>query len=168
MATLNEKLVGIPIGLENSQWKGFNYNFLKKYKLSEKQNLLYINFNINTNKKREDIINLFKSKNFDINPRLEWNDYIKEMSTYKYVLSPSGCGEDCHRIWESLYLGCIPIVLKTDVLYTYFNNLPIYFVDNYDSITQNHLDEIYNTFSFSNIEMLTLEYWKNDIIRTLL
>ena len=122
MATLNEKLVGIPIGLENSQWKGFNYNFLKKYKLSEKQNLLYINFNINTNKKREDIINLFKSKNFDINPRLEWNDYIKEMSTYKYVLSPSGCGEDCHRIWESLYLGCIPIVLKTDVLYTYFNN----------------------------------------------
>ena len=29
----------------------------------------------------------------------------------KYVLSPPGNGPDCHRTWESIYLGAIPIVL---------------------------------------------------------
>ena len=163
MISIHNKTTGIPIGLENSQYPGSNYTHLSKFKTTEKKNMLYINFNVNTNKKREEIVNLFKSKNFDINPRLEWKDYIREISTYKYVLSPPGGGEDCHRIWESLYLGCVPIVLKTDVLYPYFNKLPIYFVDNYECITPAHLDEIYNTFHFSDTEMLKLDYWKDDI-----
>lgn len=53
-----EKLIGIPIGLENSQWKGSDYNICKKYKHNIKKNLLYFNFSIETNKERKNIENI--------------------------------------------------------------------------------------------------------------
>jgi hypothetical protein len=32
------------------------------------------------------------------------------MSDYQFVASPMGNGYDCHRTWEALALGCVPIV----------------------------------------------------------
>ena len=32
------------------------------------------------------------------------------MIKYTFILSPAGIGLDCHRTWEALCLGCIPIV----------------------------------------------------------
>ena len=29
---------------------------------------------------------------------------------YKFVASPAGNGLDCHRTWEAIYLGVVPIV----------------------------------------------------------
>lgn len=43
-----------------------------------------------------------------ISPRI----YRKLLSDSKFVLSPPGNGPDCHRTWEALYLGSIPIVKK--------------------------------------------------------
>ena len=45
------KTYGIPIGLENSQWKGWDYSIIEKYKNCEKNQLLYFNFSLKTNKK---------------------------------------------------------------------------------------------------------------------
>jgi hypothetical protein len=39
-------------------------------------------------------------------------EYLKLVSQSKFVLSPPGNGPDCHRTWESIYLGAVPIVLK--------------------------------------------------------
>jgi hypothetical protein len=39
--------------------------------------------------------------------------YRKLVLRSKYVLSPPGNGPDCHRTWESIYLGAIPIVWKS-------------------------------------------------------
>lgn len=38
--------------------------------------------------------------------------YRKLLLRSKYVLSPPGNGADCHRTWEALYLGAIPVVLN--------------------------------------------------------
>lgn len=38
--------------------------------------------------------------------------YRKLLLRSKYVLSPPGNGADCHRTWEALYLGAIPVVLR--------------------------------------------------------
>ena len=40
------KTYGIPIGLENSQWKGWDYSVIEKYKNCEKNQLLYFNFSL--------------------------------------------------------------------------------------------------------------------------
>jgi len=43
---------------------------------------------------------------------------------YAFVASPYGNGFDCHRTWEALCLGCIPIV-KISPLDRLFANLPV-------------------------------------------
>ena len=79
----------------------------------------------------------------------------KNMIKYKYVISPHGNGLDCHRTWESLALGCIPII-KTSPLDRMFEGLPVLIVKNWSDITQ----ELLNTFEPSgNLDKLRLNYW---------
>jgi hypothetical protein len=80
----------------------------------------------------------------------------KLMSSYKFVVSPHGNGLDCHRTWEAIYLGCIPIV-KSSSLDSLFKGLPILIVKEWSDVTQ----ELLNTFKpdYSEIEKLRLDYW---------
>ncbi len=91
------------------------------------------------------------------------------MSTHKFAISPEGNGIDCHRTWECLYLGVIPIVKKSVVL-SYFSYLPILFVDNYDIITEEYLNKIYQK-EFQNkkfnYKKLNTTYYKNKINKLL-
>lgn len=48
-------------------------------------------------------------------------------SKFKFILSPMGRGIDCHRTWEALALGCIPILRRTAIDRLY-ENLPILFI----------------------------------------
>lgn len=82
----------------------------------------------------------------------------KNMIQYKYVISPHGNGLDCHRTWEAIFLGCIPI-LKTSCLDPMFVGLPVLIVQNWSDVTQ----ELLNTFvpDYSQIEKLELSYWKS-------
>ena len=41
--------------------------------------------------------------------------YYHLINKYKFILSPSGAGPDCHRTWEALYMGCIPIVISSSI-----------------------------------------------------
>lgn len=76
-------------------------------------------------------------------------------SQFHYVLSPKGGGYDCHRTWEALCLGCIPIVKSSnlDPLYT---NLPVLIVKDWSDISQTLLKETYETFSKTRFNMRTL------------
>lgn len=49
-----------------------------------------------------------------------WRRY----ASYPFVMSGHGVGLDCHRTWELLYLGCIPIV-KTSPLDPLYRELPV-------------------------------------------
>jgi hypothetical protein len=57
----------------------------------------------------------------------------KIMSKYTFVLSPFGNGMDCHRTWEALCLGCIPI-LKAPNFRKMFENLPVLIVDDWSEV----------------------------------
>ena len=86
----------------------------------------------------------------------------KDMVNYTFVLSPRGMGMDCHRTWEALCLGCIPIVTYH---YSLFDDLPVLVVSDWSEITQELLEatiqEFKNrTFSY---DKLTLAYWNNKI-----
>lgn len=163
----HKKTTGIPIGLQNRQWKGWNYIICKKNFNNPKKKLLYFNFTINTNKKvRKNIQNILLKKGFCRNSKKNWNDYIKELSYHKFCISPPGNGIDCHRTWEAIYVGCIPIIKKNSIMYTHFKDLPILFVDNYNIITENFLEEYYNKFqnSIFCLKKSKLSYWKYKFI----
>jgi hypothetical protein len=81
----------------------------------------------------------------------------KNMIQCKYVISPHGNGLDCHRTWEALILGCIPIV-KTSPLDPMFAGLPVLIVQKWSDITQTFLDNFKP--EYSQIHKLELSYWK--------
>jgi hypothetical protein len=91
---------------------------------------------------------------------INWN----LMSKYAFVLSPFGIGMDCHRTWEALCLGCIPIV-KTSSIDNLYNDLPVLIVKEWKVITIELLNDTISTFKAKiennefNIEKLNLSYW---------
>jgi hypothetical protein len=170
---IHNRIESIPIGLENSIWFP-NINKIQKIKdISNKkfkfENLLYINHNINTNpKERQEPYIIFKNKSFttlvDGRNGQDFDSYVMNIKTHKFILSPNGNGIDTHRLWESLYIGTIPIV-KNGINVGFYDELPICYVDDWNEINEDFLNKeyerIYNTKW--NLEKLDFNFWKNKI-----
>jgi len=94
-------------------------------------------------------------------PRLEsW----ETQSEYAFVLSPMGHGMDCHRTWEALILGCIPVVKKSQ-LDSLYEGLPVLIVNEWSDITEKLLFETIDKFKNMVFEYdrITAEYWVDKI-----
>lgn len=90
-------------------------------------------------------------------PRMEsWANMVQ----YAFVLSPQGNGLDCHRTWEALVLGTIPIV-KSGPLDPLYADLPVLIVKEWSDITPKLLEETIQHFKGKQFDYskLTLEYW---------
>ena len=66
---------------------------------------------------------------------ITWN----KQKDFAFVICPHGGGLDCHRNWEALCLGCIPIV-KTSKIDKLYENLPVLIVNDWDIIDKNLLN----------------------------
>src|SRR5581483_669306 len=107
----------------------------------------------------------FKNKPFcTITGRKSFPEYLKDLSSSKFVLSPEGAGLDCHRVWESLLMGAIPIV-KHSILDSLYSNLPIVIVKDWNEITEEFLDKTYKkiTASSYNFNKVYIQYWIDEI-----
>jgi hypothetical protein len=51
--------------------------------------------------------------------------YLYDLRNSRFAVCPEGNGIDTHRLWESLYVGCIPIVKRTQA----FEKMPDEFRD---------------------------------------
>jgi hypothetical protein len=93
-----------------------------------------------------------------INRKQTWLNQTR----FAFVLSPAGGGIDCHRTWEALILGCIPIVKRfqvpNDKLY---EDLPVLVIDKWSDINEDLLRETVDTFKTKSFkyEKLNLKYW---------
>ena len=90
---------------------------------------------------------------------------MRDIKKSYFVVSPDGNGKDCHKTWESIYMGSIPIV--TD---SYFARrfkqlgIPIYIIDDWNQFSSLNLSTelyyaIWNNF---DIKELNLEMFLND------
>jgi len=65
----------------------------------------------------------------------------------RYALCPRGCGVDTHRFYECIYLGCVPIVVRThtvfDRLYHPVTGFPCLVVERWADVTEELLDARY-------------------------
>jgi hypothetical protein len=93
----------------------------------------------------------------------QWRYYL-HIARSKFVLSPPGNGIDCYRTWEALYLGSIPIVLNTTVN-SIFQQLPVLIVNNYEDITLQFLQDVYDNMTRQNYDYRRLYkgYWQDQI-----
>lgn len=90
-------------------------------------------------------------KNEIQNNLVNHNEYFISLPEYKYVISPEGNGVDCHRHYEALLAGCIPIMEKNPLTENKYANLPILWTTDYSEINHEYLENKY-------IEMLNKEY----------
>jgi hypothetical protein len=90
------------------------------------------------------------------------------MSTFCFIISPHGNGLDCHRTWEALCLGCIPIV-KTSSIDVLYYDLPVLIVNDWSDISLELLNNTISNYKTKylehkfNYDKLLLQYWINKI-----
>ncbi|MEX0940417.1 MAG: hypothetical protein WDZ41_03585 [Candidatus Babeliales bacterium] len=164
----NEKFIPIPIGIANRCWSHGNidvFNKTLKNLYIEKNYLLGINFRVGTAPSiRNEVFNFFSNKSFCKNLYSEKLEiYLQNMSEAKFILSPAGNGLDCHRTWEALLMGAIPI-LKTSMLDELLLDLPILIIKDWHEVTEEFLEkkseEIKNNFHNYNLAKIYFLYWQ--------
>jgi hypothetical protein len=166
---IHPKLKPLPIGLENEHW-GRNYKTIinelvaQGINKEEKEYLLFLNFNINTNPaERLPAYNYFSKQTFCYCPPTQSvPDYLRDICHSKFVVSPHGNGLDCHRTWEALYMGIFPVV-KTSTLDALYTRLPVIIVDDWCDVTQEFLEKRYREMIAQTYkwEKLYIYYWIN-------
>ena len=115
-------------------------------KISDRTIPFLIAWNDATNAKRPIYRAEFQnhSDSLVINQRVAASTIHKLMRKTMFVPSPAGNGIDCHRTWEALYLGAVPVVLRSE----YFgeSNWPVLVVDSWSELLEkksNELKDIY-------------------------
>ena len=84
----------------------------------------------------------------------------KRQTEYAFVVSPPGEGLDCHRTWEALCLGCIPIMIRTP-LDDMFVGLPVLIVNAWSDVTRELLNKTLAEINMKEycLDKLHLKYW---------
>jgi hypothetical protein len=90
------------------------------------------------------------------NVKLSGAQYFNDLPSYKFVISPEGNGIDCHRHYEALMAGCIPIIEDNPLVREKYRGCPILFTKDYSEINEPYLQQKYNemidqTFDFSRL-----------------
>ncbi|EDQ91244.1 uncharacterized protein MONBRDRAFT_6315 [Monosiga brevicollis MX1] len=57
----------------------------------------------------------------------------------QFVLSPPGVGYDCHRTWEALLMGAVPVVERRAAYDALFDQLPVIRIDNLTALPEEDL-----------------------------
>jgi hypothetical protein len=146
----HDKILKIPLGLEKQSFRsaGRRRDFLheKLPNKSRKYNFV-VAWNDETNKNRNSYRHMFfpVKNSIMINNRISARTLHRLMLKTLFVPSPAGNGLDCHRTWEALYLGCVPVVLRQD--FCGDDTWPVLVVENWGEIinkSQEELESIYN------------------------
>lgn len=136
----------------------------------QKTDLVYLNFSINTYPQvRQMVYNKFVNQSWvktgTIEPTISGRKkFLQEIKSSKFVLCPRGNGVDTHRIWETLYMGSIPIVVYEETHHL-LTDLPILFINNWNEITYDFLNQKYKEMTTKDwsFDKLKMEYWENFI-----
>ena len=121
----------IPIGIANPRWSHGNQERFSSIqnKNLEKNNKVYVNFNISTNptartycyQQISDYTSFSLEENYPNASSIEDHDkfvnstqekYLTDIARSYFTISPIGNGSDCHKTWEALYMRSIPIVTR--------------------------------------------------------
>jgi hypothetical protein len=170
--TSHPKLVPIPIGLENAtnHSAGVVSDFvqLRTRLSSSRKNQIIYGFSVNTNfEERVRCWRVLRAHSLatalpqPLNHRL----YRRFIIDYQFIASPEGNGPDCHRTWEALLLGVIPIVTRSPLIESFVRlGLPLLVLDTWEELPSwdgPRLAEFYEAHHPDlNHPALTMAYWR--------
>ena len=82
--------------------------------------------------------------------------YYKALPSYKFIVSPEGNGIDCHRHYESLLAGCIPIIEKNPLTEAKYKGCPVLWTVDYSEIHRQYLERIYQDMVYREYDFSPL------------
>ena len=124
------KLHPIPIGLANPHWPHGETAALKRVQQSPppKARLFDTSFSVATN---PDVRRYcVEQTGLAVTPPSPSRSTCVESRRAYFCISPRGNGLDCHRTWEALYLGTVPVVTRS-VLTDRHPDLPMIVLDDW-------------------------------------
>ena len=170
-----ENTFGIPLGLGNTGESHIHNICGNKEVIIETMNqdiqktfLAYLNFTTSTHPSERNLVyenfynNSWVKKGITEVSEEGHKRYLTEIKASKFVFCPRGNGIDTHRLWESLYMGSIPIVKYENAHYL-FTDLPILFINDWKEINEEFLNQKYTEITKKewNFKKLKLSYWTN-------
>jgi len=156
----NDEWVSFPIGIG---YTFINYQGpLEKVQFGNHENIVFCAINPDTDKRRRpsgmnrSVILQNLSSNGIYNSYIDSNLYFESLPSYKFIISPEGNGIDCHRHYEALLAGCIPIIEENELIKEKYKGCPILYTKDYKEITKEYLEEKYEImldlqWDFSNL-----------------
>lgn len=172
VAIKHPKLKPFPIGIANAGYSHGDISIVNKIRSqnNKKHNMFYANFNINNNKNEREYC--LQQTGITLRNDVDggWNGfaggyklpttfegYLGDLSRSYFCLSPKGNGIDCHRTWEALYMGCIPIVTKSEIAEAH-KDMPIIILDDWLDFKKITFDEnlyhkIWNNFNIGDLHL---------------
>lgn len=115
--------------------------------------------------------------------RRSTSDFMDQLMRHEFCACPEGNGIDTHRVWEALYLGCYPIVVRSTAMERVLGDyrqtdLPILWVEpshggecyqRWDDLDESCLDHhlaCVERGEFS-LDRLKLSYWREQLCQAL-
>jgi len=166
-----ENVYTLPIGFRVQPVN--TINILKEIKTEniKKTILVYMNFNLGTNESEREICynKLINKKWITSLKNRKMEDFYDDILKSKYAICPEGTGIDTHRLFEALYLNCIPIV-KRSLLDPFYKRMPILIIEDWNDLTNEYLineyERLYNNlinWKIDNKKWYTATYWLKGI-----
>jgi len=177
-SNFTSRLSSIPLGITNFLKDSSPFNILGDLqimleaadstpRINDYNGTLLVNFSASSNlKKRNKLLKILKNmkiKNLDPDySRFGRLNFLQQVRKQAYVLCPEGNGVDTHRIWETLYLGGIPIILSSNVLNPLLSELPVLIIRDWKELYDKEFLEVkwyeMQTKKY-NFEKLKVSFW---------
>lgn len=161
----------LPLGLERQCYKsaGVLKDFRKPYinKVEKRPITFLVAWNDATNLNRSIYRDMFKKsdKSLIINSRISPKVVHNLMRKTLFVPSPAGNGLDCHRTWEALYLGAIPVVLEKE--YCGDKNWPVLVINSWQDLLNKNTLELNKLYKEKSLKYSEVIDFSNHILRKL-
>ncbi len=152
----------LPIGIANSMFKHGDllslYQVMVQTYLKNKFKGLYVNINPSTFPYRHNVLYEIKQRpdDFNVSGGKPYKEYLEELAQHRFCLCVRGNGIACHREWESLYLGVIPVIINnrytnTDAYVQYLRECRIPFYEIKEDTFEKYSDDFFNEDLYKRI-----------------
>ena len=131
------RLFCLPIGIANSMWGHGDLATLSAIanRRIAKTRGFYFYFGIGTNyTDRTRCRAECEKKGLIFGTPLPHAEYLESLASYKYAICPAGNGIDSHRLWECLYLGVTPIMLRNTFTEKFAAAFPCILLDSWEDL----------------------------------
>ncbi len=141
---------------------------------AQRQPAVFTHFTVETQPVvRSEWLDYFEDQSFAQTPTgsIERSELWRKMAGAQFVASPPGAGMDCHRTWEALVLGSVPIIQRFPHMAGMFEDLPVWQVENVSEVTPENLQLKAHEVSAKleenqyNFRKLTVGWWKEQLVR---